>query len=49
MDPDDLGFVLPHEHLFLDFQRAKQPLPNKDMKDVELLSLGNIGNVRQYP
>ena len=49
VNPEELGLVLPHEHLFIDFQKTTQPLPNEAIKDVNSLALSNLGNIRQYP
>ena len=48
--PNELGVVLPHEHLFLDFLKGQQPCNylNESIKDLHL-TLGNMGRIRQYP
>ena len=48
--PDKLGVVLPHEHLLLDFRKAKirpQYLPQDAIRDLSL-EMNNLGKIRQY-
>ena len=53
VSPDELGVVLPHEHLLLDFGNAWTPKPPEygdtgDIKDLPL-TIENLGAIRQYP
>ena len=51
ISPDELGVVLPHEHLLLDFRLALRD-PEYDgyssLTDLEF-KLENLGKIRQYP
>ena len=50
-EASDLGSVLPHEHLLLDFQKAFKEAEygmNKDLKDLTF-ELKNLGKIRQFP
>ena len=46
--PDQLGLVLPHEHLFIDFQKSKVSLPDKT-SDIQSIAMNNLRKLRQYP
>jgi phosphotriesterase-related protein len=52
ISPDDLGPVLPHEHLLLDFHAALQPPPppytSEEVSDLDF-QMENMGIIRQFP
>ncbi len=50
--PSELGVVLPHEHILVDFSKGLVPHPLlPDGRDVAALPLAmeNMGIVRRYP
>lgn len=49
--PVELGVVLPHEHMLLDFQKALQPPEYGTPTDLSDLTfeLRNLGKIRQFP
>ena len=51
LDPCDLGVVLPHEHMLLDFRKAQQDAEYGMQTDLSDLTfkLENLGKIRQFP
>lgn len=51
IDPKDLGVVLPHEHMLLDFQFAAKEAEYGTQKNLSDLTfeLKNLGKIRQFP
>lgn len=51
LDPSDLGVVLPHEHLLLDFRKAQRDAEYGIQTNISDLTfkLENLGKIRQFP